>query len=321
VGLTVLLSAPYLIPAFEKFRSVFDEAGLEVIIPEVRERLSESELMAYAGQIDGAICGDDRFTSRVLEASAPRLKVISKWGTGIDSIDSRTAATLDIRVCNTPGAFTEAVADTVLGYILSFSRMLPWMDRSMKAGNWSKTPLRALHETTIGVVGVGKIGKAVLRRARSFGARLLGNDVVEVDPGFRSMVGVEMMPLDELLGLADFVSINCDLNPTSRDLIDAARLALMKPTAVLVNTARGPIVQQAPLIEALQNNKLAGAALDVFEDEPLPDESPLRRMDNVLLAPHNANASPTAWERVHWNSIRNLFTGLGLPEPEMRQAS
>jgi D-3-phosphoglycerate dehydrogenase len=200
---------------------------------------------------------------------------------------------------------------------LSFARRLPWMDRSMKAGGWSKLPLVALHETSIGVVGVGKIGKAVLRRACAFGGRLLGNDIVEVDPGFLSMVGVEMMDLEDLLRQADFVSINCDLNPTSLGLITRERLAMMQPTAVLINTARGRIIDQQSLVEALSSGKLAGAGMDVFEDEPLPDDSPLRRMDNVLLGPHNANASPSAWERVHWNTIRNLFLGLGLQEPKI----
>lgn len=315
VGLRVLLSAPYLIPVYERFRSLFEGAGIEVIIPAVTERLSESELLSYAGGLDGVICGDDQFTARVLQASAPRLKVISKWGTGVDSIDRQTAATLGIQVCNTPGAFTEAVADTVLGYILSFARMLPWMDRSIRSGEWSKMPLRALHETTIGVIGVGRIGKAVLRRARSFGARLLGNDIVEVDPAFLSMVGAEMMLLEDLLGQADYVSLNCDLNPTSRHLINQDRLALMKPHAVLVNTARGAIIDEASLIEALQSGRIAGAALDVFEDEPLPAGSRLRQMEHVLLGPHNANGSPMAWERVHWNTISNLFSGLGLQEP------
>jgi D-3-phosphoglycerate dehydrogenase len=318
VALRILLSAPYLIPELERFRPVFERAGLELVVPAVRERLSESELLQYAGELDGVICGDDQFTARVLEASAPRLRVISKWGTGIDSIDGEASARLGIQVCNTPGAFTEAVADTVMGYILSFSRGLPWMDRAMKSGGWEKMPLVALHETSIGVIGVGRIGKAVLRRARAFGSRLLGNDIVDVDPGFLSMVGVEMMGLEELLGRADFVSINCDLNPTSLGLITRERLALMRPTAVLVNTARGRIIDQTSLAEALSSGKLAGAGLDVFDDEPLPDDSPLRRLDNVLLAPHNANASPSAWERVHWNTIRNLFSGLGLQEPTIR---
>jgi D-3-phosphoglycerate dehydrogenase len=144
---------------------------------------------------------------------------------------------------------------------------------------------------------------------------LLGNDIAEIDPGFLASVRLRMVPQDELLSDSDYVSINCDLNPTSRHLINERTLALMKSHAVLINSARGPVVDEAALIAALSSGRLAGAALDVFEDEPLAAESPLRKMENVLLAPHNANSSLSGWERVHWNSIRNLFVGLGLPPP------
>jgi D-3-phosphoglycerate dehydrogenase len=124
-----------------------------------------------------------------------------------------------------------------------------------------------------------------------------------------------MMDLENLLKQADFISINCDLNPTSRGLIDREAFRLMQPHAVLINTARGPIIVEEALIEALRDKSIAGAALDVYEDEPLPGESPLRAMNHVLLAPHNANSSPSAWERVHLNTLRNLITGLGLSVP------
>ena len=313
--LRVLFSAPYMIPVFDRFRPLFDGAGVEVTIARVKERMSEEELLPYGGTIDGAVCGDDQFTARVLEAAAPRLKVISKWGTGIDSIDRQAAARLGIAVCNTTGAFSEAVADSVLGYLLSFSRCLPWMDRAMKAGRWEKIPGRALHECTLGVVGVGACGKAILRRATAFGMRLLGNDIVPIDEAFVRLVGVEMVPLDRLLAESDFVSLNCDLNPTSYRLLDGNALARMQPQAVLVNCARGPVVDEAALIAALEAGRLGGAALDVFEAEPLPADSRLLTMEQVLLAPHNANSSPAAWERVHWNTLRNLFLGLHLPMP------
>ena len=309
---TILFSAPYMIPFLDRFRPVLARYGLDLITPPVRERLEEEEILKYAGQFDGAICGDDRYTRRVLEACAPRLKVISKWGTGIDSIDSAAAAELGIRVCRTPNAFTLPVADTVMGYLLAFARRQPWMDREMKAGKWQKLPGRALHECTLGIIGVGNIGKAVARRARAFGMTILGNDIVEIDHVFLAETGVEMTSLDDLLSRSDFVSLNCDLNPTSRHLINARTLSLMRPTAVLINTARGPIVDEPALVEALQSGIIAGAALDVFEVEPLPLDSPLLTMDNVLLAPHNANSSPAAWERVHWNTIKNLVEGLGL---------
>ncbi|MEW6240303.1 MAG: phosphoglycerate dehydrogenase, partial [Chloroflexota bacterium] len=266
---------------------------------------------------DGAICGDDRYTARVLEACAPRLRVISKWGTGVDSIDAEACSRLNIRLCRTPNAFTEAVADTVLGYLLAFARRGPWMDREMKNGKWEKLPGRALHECTLGIVGVGNIGKAVTRRARAFGMKVLGNDIIEIDPAFIRESGIEMTNLEHLLSNSDFVSLNCDLNPTSYHLMNADTFALMNPSAVLVNTARGPVVEEQALVAALQTKRIAGAALDVFEFEPLSADHPLLKMDNVLLAPHNANSSPAAWERVHWNTIRNLLDGLGIPHDDL----
>lgn len=313
----VLFSAPYMIPFRERFRPVFEHFDLDLLEPVVHERLSEEELMEYAGRFDGAICGDDRFSERVLKACAPRLKVISKWGTGIDSIDKIAANRMGIQVRNTLNAFTLPVADTVMGYILSFARRLPWMDRAVKTGNWQKIPGRSLSECVLGVIGVGNIGKAVLRRARGFGMTLLGTDIVPIAPDFLLENGVEMTDLQDLLARSDFVSINCDLNRSSDHLMNAERFAWMKPGAVLINTARGPIVEEKALIDALSEGRIGGAALDVFEDEPLQAGSPLCSMDNVMLAPHNANSSPAAWERVHWNTLRNLLEGLGLPSDEL----
>jgi D-3-phosphoglycerate dehydrogenase len=309
---TVLFSAPYMVPSLDRFRPVLEHYGLDLIVAPVQERLEEDQILEYAGQFDGALCGDDKYTARVLEACAPRLKVISKWGTGIDSIDAQAAARLGIKIGRTPNAFTLPVADTVLGYILAFARRQPWMDRAMKSGRWEKVPGRSLSECSLGVIGVGNCGKAILRRAKAFGMRLIGNDIIEIAPDFILENGVEMVSLEDLLARADFVSLNCDLNPSSCHLMNARTLACMKPTAVLINAARGPVVDEPALIEALQSGTIAGAALDVYESEPLPRESPLLQMDNVLLAPHNANSSPAAWERVHWNSIRNLLEGLGI---------
>ena len=312
---TVLLTAPYMIPFADRFQPVFEHYGLELIVPTVHERMSEEELLAYAGQFDGTVCGDDRYTERVLQRCLPRLKVISKWGTGIDSIDKVAAERLGIQVRNTPNAFTLPVADSVLAYMLAFARRQPWMDREMKAGRWEKIPGRSLSECTLGVIGVGNIGKAVIRRARPFGMKLLGNDIIPIAPDFVVENNVEMTSLEDLLARADFISLNADLNSTSRHISNVRTLALMKPNAVLINTARGPLVDEPALTAALQSGKIAGAALDVFEVEPLPLESPLVKLDNVMLAPHNTNSSPSAWERVHWNTIRNLLESLGL-DPE-----
>ena len=316
---TILLTAPYMLPYIRRFQPVFEHYGLDLITPEVHERFSEEEILQYAGQFDGAVCGDDRYTPRVLTACAPRLKVISKWGTGIDSIDKTFAATLGIVVRNTPNAFTLPVSDSVLGYILTFARRLLWMDREMKRGNWEKLPGRSLSECTLGVIGVGNVGKAVLRRARAFGMKLLGNDIIPIAPDFILENGVVMTSLEDLLSRSDFISLNCDLNPTSHHIINARTLTYVRPGSYLINTARGPLVDEEALVETLLSRRLAGAALDVFEVEPLPHDSPLMKMDNVLLAAHNSNSSPAAWERVHWNTIRNLLESLNIPHEDFEK--
>jgi D-3-phosphoglycerate dehydrogenase len=315
----VLLSAPYMLPSVERFKPVFDHYQIELIVPDVHERMEEADLLPYAGQIDGAVCGDDRYTPRVLEAFAPRLKVISKWGTGIDSIHVETAARLGVRVCRTPNAFTIPVSDTVMGYMLAFARRQPWMDRAVKSGEWLKIPGRALSECTLGIIGIGNIGKMLCKKAAAFDMKVLGNDIIDIDPEFTRKYDVEMIPLPDLLARADFVSIHCDLNPTSRHLINHDTISLMKPNAVLINSARGPIVEETALVNALRTGRIAGAALDVYEIEPIPADSPLLKMENVMLAPHNANSSPTAWEKVHWNTIRNLLEGLGIPTQNLHR--
>jgi D-3-phosphoglycerate dehydrogenase len=302
-----------MLPSRKRFKPVFEYFGLKVIAPDVKERLEEKDLLQFAGKFDGTICGDDRYTPAVLDACSPRLKVISKWGTGIDSIEKEHAEKLGIQVFRTPNAFTLPVADTILGYILAFSRNIPWMDNEMKKGVWQKIPGRSLSECTLGVIGVGNIGKAVLRRAQSFGMKLLGNDIQPIAPEFIAETGVEMTSLEDLISRSDFISVNADLNPTSWHLINDKTLSKCRIGAVLINTARGPIVDEPALIRALQSGVLAGAALDVFEVEPLPLDSPLRKTDQVLLAPHNSNSSRSAWEKVHWNTIRNLLKGLNIP--------
>lgn len=305
----ILISAPYFLPVVEDYRSRLEAEGMELVIAGVRERLSEQELLPLVPTIHGAICGDDEFTERVLHA-APHLKVISKWGTGIDSIDTNAAARLGICVFNTPNAFTDCVADTTLGYILNFARSLFRMDQDVRSGKWIKPDTVTLRECTLGVIGVGNIGKAVVRRAAAFGMRVLGNDPIPVRESFLAETGLKLVSMQELLKSSDFVTLHCDLNPTSYHLIDRPQLDLMRSTAYLINTSRGPVVNEQELSEALERGKIAGAALDVFESEPLPADSPLRKMNNCLLAPHNANSGLAAKKRVHESTIYNLLTGL-----------
>ncbi len=309
----VLITAPYMQPVIKEYMNLFIKNDIELIVPPVRERLSEAELLEIIGDIDGVIAGDDQFTEKVLK-SALKLKVISKWGTGIDSFDQAAAKVSGVVIRNTPCAFNDPVADQVLGYMLSFARQIPWINKEMRAGGWNKLPCFSLANRTLGVIGVGNTGKAVIQRAKGFQMRLLGYDVVEMPQGFLSETGIRMVDKETLLRESDFVSLNCDLNPTSYHIMGRDEFALMKPTAYFVNTARGSLVDEPALIEALQNKQIAGAGLDVFEDEPLPQDSPLRSMSNVLLSPHNANSSPEHWKRIHEATIANLIEELHCEE-------
>lgn len=310
----VLVTARRALEALDRYRHALEGSGCRLSTVATSERLTERELLPLVGDVDAILCGDDRITAQVLSA-APRLRVIVKWGTGIDGIDLAAARARGVRVCNTPDAFSEPVADTVLGYVLMFARRLDVMTADIRAGRWHHVPLRALSECSLGIVGLGNIGRAVARRAAAFGMKVSACDVRAVSRAEAAALGVTITTLEELLAQSDFVSLSADLRRENRHLVDADRLRLMKPEAVLINTARGGLVHEPALIDALETGRLAGAALDVFEDEPLPAESPLRRLSNVHLAPHNANASPAAADRVHANSIRSLLEALGLPTP------
>ena len=305
----VLVTAPYMLPILDQFENFFREHDIEVIAANVVERLEEAELLDLVGDVHAIVAGDDRITARVLDA-APHLKVVCKWGTGIDSFDSEAAAARGVAIRRTVNAFTHPVSDSVLGYILSFARNLHFMDVRMKSGEWRKIPGRALNECTVGVIGVGNVGSAVVRRLVPFGARILGNDIVDIDRGLVQETGMEVATLGELLKAADFVVTACELTPSAHHLINAERLTQMQNTAFLINAARGPIIDEAALVSALESGEIAGAALDVFEHEPLPDESPLRHMTNTMLAPHNSNSSPRAWQKVHENTLAMLVEEL-----------
>jgi D-3-phosphoglycerate dehydrogenase len=305
----VLVTAPRAQPVIERYQNELGLAGCDVVVCCPVERLEEEDLLPLVSDVDGIICGDDRITSRVLDA-APHLRAISKWGTGIDSIDVADARRRGIAVLNSPGAFSEPVADTVMSYVLLFARKPDRMAADMRAGKWQRLPLVSLGECSLGIVGLGESGRAVARRTAAFGMRTFAFDVQPPAEHTIRDLGVTIVSLDALLSESDFVTLHADVRPDNRHLINAARLSLMKATAVLVNTARGSLVDEQALVAALREGRIAGAALDVFEHEPLPESSPLRALENVYLAPHNANASALAAERVHANSIRNLLRAL-----------
>ncbi len=307
--LKILISAPYMILEIDRYRDIFKENNMDIIIPKVNERLEEKELIKQIRDIDGVICGDDRFTKKVID-NANKLKVIVKWGTGMDSIDKLYAEKNGIKVYNTPNAFSEPVSDTVMAYMLAFARKIVELDDLMKKGRWQKLRGLSLNESSLGIIGVGNVGSMVAKKANAFGMKIYGNDIKKISDKIIRRYNIEMVELNYLLKKSDFISVNCDLNSSSHHLLDMEKLKLMKKSAVLINTARGPIIKENDLIYALENNFLKGAALDVFEKEPLPIDNPLRSMHNVLLASHNANSSSKYWEKVHENSINMLLKGL-----------
>ena len=308
-----LVTAPPILPKIFNYKNLFDEKSVEIVVPpyEVVECLYENELVELLKNIDGILCGDDKITKNVLK-QAKRLKVISKWGTGIDSIDKDVAEKLGIKVLRVKDVFSEPVSDTVLAYILLFSRNIIEKNQIVKNNKWEKTESYTLKEKSLGIIGMGHIGKVVAEKATSLGMEVFSNDMREISEDFVKRTGVKMVTLNELLENSDFVTLHCDLNNTSFHLIGKNELLLMKPESVLINTSRGEVIDQPALEYALKNKQIMGAALDVFEVEPLPKGNILRKLNNVFLSPHNSNGSPQVFNRVDELSIQNLFTGLGI---------
>jgi phosphoglycerate dehydrogenase-like enzyme len=266
---------------------VITAAGLELrMAPKFGPR-STAELARLLSGVVGAIVSTDPFTADVLRG-APALRVIARTGVGYDTIDMAVATELGIQVVTTPGANENAVADHALGLLLALLRRIPELDTDARAGGWSRTGAhlpRQLAGCTVGVVGYGGIGRQVAKRLAGFGVELLVHDPVLGDDG-----PVASTPFDELLARSDVVTLHCPLLPETRGLIDVRALSLMQPHAVLVNTSRGPVVDEPALVAALQSGRIAGAALDVFLEEP-PVGSPLLSMPNVVVSPHNGGLS------------------------------
>jgi len=233
-----------------------------------------------------------------------RCRLIVRYGIGVDTIDLAAATEHGIVVSNAPTYCVAEVADHTAGLILGLARRIPWLDRQVRAGHWERYhelhPMRRLSRQTLGIVGVGKIGSQVARRMAPFGFRILGHDLYLADEQIR-MLGAEPVALDDLLRESDLVSLHVPLTPQTRHLIDAARLSLMKPSASIINTSRGPVIDEAALIRALQDGRLFGVALDVFDREPPAPDNPLLSMDpqRVILTPHFASVSEEALPNLH----------------------
>ena len=307
--LAVLVTCPPMQRTASDWIGRFEALGIRVGLPPVVQQLARDELARLLPDYDGMIAGDDQVTASLL-AGAPRLRVVSKWGIGLDGIDLAAAERLGIRVTNTPGSFGDEVADVAIGYMVMLARGLHRIDRSVRNGAWEKPQGISLAGRTLGIVGLGSIGRAVARRGIAMGMRVIGHDVIASIAERAAEIGVALVDLDTLIAEADLLSLNCPLTDQNRGLMNAARLSSMRPGSYLINTARGPLVDERALIEALRSGHLAGAALDVFEEEPLPTSSPLVGMENVVLGSHNASNTREAVARVNQLAIDNVLKGM-----------
>ena len=305
----VLITCPHLQKTIEPYRSLFAERDIEVEVPPLLQQLNEAELLEIIDRFDGVIAGDDFFTAKVLE-KGKRLKIVAKWGIGLDAIDLEAAKKLGILVRNTPDVFADEVADVVLGYIVLLARGLHKLDQSVRNGGWLKIQGRSLRGKTLGVIGVGSIGQAVVQRGFALGMSVVGYDVASIPESFVQETGMTQESLELLLQVSDFISLNCNLTASNYHFLGEKQFDLMKEGVCLINTARGPLIDETTLVKALTAGKVAGAALDVFEAEPLLMESPLRQFDNCIFGTHNASNTLEAVMRVNEMAIKNLLTGL-----------
>jgi D-3-phosphoglycerate dehydrogenase len=245
-----------------------------------------------------------RFTRRVL-AACPRLKVLSVWGTGVDHVDLPAAAELGITVCNTPGYGAPYVAEHALALALAVSRQIVQNDQRIRRGEWTRGFIDELYNKTLGVVGTGAIGQRMIQLGRGIGMKVAAW-TLHPSPQRAAQYGVEFLSLEELLRVSDVFSLHLALSAETQGLIGARELGLMKPTAILVNTSRGAVVDEAALLEALEGRRIAGAGLDVFQTEPLPPGHPFTKLDNVVLSPHAGGMAYNGTMRGLEMSVENL---------------
>ena len=307
----IAITCLQLIRDLDDVRAATEEAGLEIRVPEVRGQHLEGDALVEAVEgCAGVVAGDDRFTAAVL-ARLPGLRVISKWGIGLDGIDLEAAAARGIAVTNTPGAFDDEVADVAMAYTIMLLRGLGAVHEGVRRGEWPKPAGRSARGLRMGIVGLGGIGRALARRAAAAGMETIGTDPAPRSRAAAEAAGTALAPLDALLSASDVVSLHCPLTPETRHLLNARRLAAMKPGAFVVNTGRGGLIDTTALAAALRSGRLAGAALDVLEEEPPSPSNPMLHAGNVILGSHNASNTLEASARVHRRALANLARALG----------
>ena len=295
----------------EEFRPRFATLGMEVDAPAVVQTLPESELIVLVPQYDGWIIGDDPATRAVFAAGkAGKLRAAVKWGVGVDNVDFVAARELGLPITNTPGAFGGEVADVAVAYVTMLARELATIDRGVRAGGWPKPAGVSLAGKTVALIGHGDIGRNVGRRLAAADMRLIAYDPVLKGPAD----GVEVAEWPARVEEADFMVFTCALTPKNRHMLDAGVLARAKRGVRIVNVARGPLIDEAALVAALQSGQVRSAALDVFEVEPLPADSPLRGFEQCVFGSHNGSNTVDAVRRTSERAIGLLAEYLGAVE-------
>jgi D-3-phosphoglycerate dehydrogenase len=281
-----VLIAPVPLAGLEaSFLTALREAQFEPVYPQRRAQLVEAELLEQLRGIKAVVAGSEPYTRRVLDSN-PQLRVIARAGVGYDAVDVPAASERGIVVTITPNTNHDAVAEHTFALILALAKSVVKQHLGTVAGNWPRQATLPLRGRTLGIAGLGRIGKAVALRGQCFGMKLLAYEPFP-DSAFLKQHGVGLVPLDQLLAESDYLTLHMPATAESRHVINRATLAKMKPTAFFINTARGALVNEADLVEALKSKRIAGAAIDVFEEEP-PGDHALFHMDNVVVTPHAA---------------------------------
>jgi D-3-phosphoglycerate dehydrogenase len=302
----ILISCQHVWPTQAELTSHLESLGFDVDMPRFEgQQLDEDDLIPIIDRYVGILAGDDALSRRVLDA-AQRLRVISKWGVGVDAIDLEAASELGIHVFNTPGVFGEELADYAMGYIHLLARRQHEVNQQVKQGIWFRVRGTSLAGKTLGIIGLGSSGHALARRARAASMNVVGFDVIPAT----DQEDFRRVELYDLLGASDIVSLHLPATPDTRHLINADTLAMMKQGAWLINTSRGALVDEAALVSALIEGKIGAAALDVFEKEPVSPDNPLIAMDNVIVGSHNGSNTHEAVARTTHAAITNLIVGL-----------
>jgi phosphoglycerate dehydrogenase-like enzyme len=302
----------------QKFREKMDWANeflgqrnCVVSSKEITYPVDEDQLVELASTASGIITGLENITARVMDA-APNLKVISAGGVGYNHIDLEAATERGITVAICAGCNNHAVSELAFGMMLDLARRIRVADSLMRDGEWARYLGGELWGKTLGIVGLGRVGKASALLGKAFGMRVLATDI-DWDITFANVNGISYVPLETLLRESDFVSLHCPLTSFTRGLIDENAIDLMKESAILINTARGPVVKESALVNALASKRIAGAGLDVFEVEPHPD-NPYTEFDNVILTPHIGGSTEEAFDRAMYLAMTNVSNVLnGLP--------